>query len=194
MKSRICTLFALSLLLLPLKASADDWRAIFAQAQQDLSAGNLNEAEEGFRKAETLLEAAKASGPEELKSFGFSLIDCLVGVSKVKDRKGDYAESESVYELALETLKKFCDGGWQNQQYADYLLPLAELYDRHGKIDQADGAYKRLVEIRTTVAPKSDSKIIAAYEAYSKFLRAHSRAGEASPLEAKAAQLKYNNQ
>lgn len=178
---------------LPPAFAEDDWRKVLSDAQKDLGEGNLDSAEEGFRRAERLLEQAKASDSTELKKFGFSLIDCLVGIARVKDRKGEIAESEAVYEMAIETLKKFCENGWKNQEYADYLPGIAELYDRHGKAQQADGAFKRLIEIRTTVAPKDDNKIIAAYESYSKFLRAQSRADEAVPLENKVSQMKYGN-
>lgn len=194
MKKRLITCLYLTLLSFVLSASAahsDDWQTVMAQADADLKEGKLDSAEDNYRSAEKLLESAKASGKDELKQFGFSLVDCLVGISKVKDRKGETAESESVYEMALETLKKFCENGWKNQQYADYLPGIANLYDRHGKSDLADGAWKRMIEIRTGYPPKDDSKIANAYELYARWLRAHSRGDEATILENKVSAMKY---
>ena len=172
-------------------AHADDWRSVMTQAQTDLSQGNADRAENEFLDAEKLLEAAKVSGgQDELKANGFALVDCLIGISKCKDRKGDAEGSESVYGMGLETLKKFVKNGWKNQEYADYLSGVAELYDRHGKTDQADLAFQRLIEIRTTVAPRDDNKTISAYESYSKFLRAHERTTEATGYETKIMQMK----
>lgn len=198
---RNCCFLLSAFLLTILPVRAEDWQTVLSQAQSDLRDSKLEEAEAGFKRAETLLEAVKisplldeATRTAELKKLGFSLVDCLVGISKVRDRRGEYADSEAVYEMGLETLKKFCVNGWKNQDYADYLTGIAELYDRHGQTEKADGAFKQLLEIRTTVAPKDDRKIISAYESYSKYLRAHSRSDEAVHLENKVSQMKYNLQ
>lgn len=183
-----------------LPALTDDWQSVLSQAQSDLSKGRLDEAESGFHKAENLLEAAKVSSIDEagkkseLKVLGFSLVDCLVGIAKVKDRKGEFAAAESTYEMGLATLVKFCENGWKNQDYADYLPGIAEMYDRHGKVDEADKSFKQLIEIRTTIAPKDEHRTIKAYESYSKFLRAHSRDNEAVPFENKISQMKYGKE
>jgi hypothetical protein len=71
---------------------------------------------------------------------------------------------------------------------------IIDLYERHGKTDDAENAIKRMIEVRTTVAPIDDSKTISAYELYSKFLRAHSRSEEATSYETKITQMKYNQQ
>lgn len=175
-------------------ALAEDWQTVLEQAQSDLRKNELSAADVGFNKAFKMLEAAKAADKDELKKFGFALIDCLVGISKVKDRQGDPAESEKVYEMGLETLKKFCENGWRNQQYADYLPGIIELYDRHGKTREAEGALKRFEDIRTNVTPKDNNQIIACYELCSKFLRSHQRSEEATVYETKVSQMKYSQQ
>ncbi len=193
MNRLICLTAALMFCLMP-AANAEDWQTVLSQAQTDLKDGNPDEAEEGFRKAEKLLEAAKASDKDELKKFGFSVVDCLVGISKCREKKGDTSQAESIYEMGLETLKKFCENGWRNAQYADYLPGIIELYDRHGKTAEAEGALKRLEDIRTTVPPKDQTKLMACYELYSSFLRTHHRSEEATQYETKVSQMKYNMQ
>lgn len=189
------TLFSLIFFCCVKPALAEDWRALLTQALQDLKQGSLDKAEDEFRNAEKLIEGAKITGgKDELKTNGIALVDCLVGVAKVKDRKGDFTGSEEMYGMALETLKKFVENGWKNQQYADYLPGIIDLYERHGKTDDAENAIKRMIEVRTTVAPIDDSKTISAYELYSKFLRAHSRSEEATSYETKITQMKYNQQ
>lgn len=185
---------ALVLFCLPLKAHSEEWQSVFSQAQSDLKNNDLDAAEDGFNKAFKMLEAAKAADKDELKKNGFSLIDCLIGISKVKDKKGDYAQSESVYEMGLETLKKFCENGWRNQQYADYLPGIIDLYERHGKVREAEGALRRMEDVRTNVPPKDEAQIIACYERMSKFLRAHDRPEEATPYETKIHQMTYGKQ
>ncbi|MBX9685352.1 MAG: hypothetical protein K2X27_01545 [Candidatus Obscuribacterales bacterium] len=170
-------------------AYSEDWQSSLDDAQAALRNGNLNEAEEGFLKTQKLIEAAKGSDKNDLKKMGLGLVDCLVGISKVKDKQGEFAQSDAVYEMGLETLKKFCEGGWKSHDYADYLPDIAELYDRHGKSEQTDLVWKRIIEIRTTVSPKDNGKIIAAYEGYSKYLRAHGKPEEANQWEYKANQL-----
>lgn len=196
MKQRLIICATLSAFITFAQASiCEDWQTVFQQAQSDLQQGNLDKAEEEFRTAEKLIEAAKITGgKEELKANGLALINCLVGISKVKDRKGEVAESEKIYGMALETVKKFSENDWKSQEYADYLPGIAELYDRHGKTEMAENAFKQLIEVRTKYPPKDDNKIIAAYENYSKFLRAHNRSDEAVALENKASQMKYNLQ
>lgn len=194
MLRRVIFAAIVAILAMPQAVFAEDWQSALSQAEDDLRRGELDAAEQGFRNAEKLIEGAKAADKDELKKFGFSLVDCLVGISKVKDRKGEVSESISVYEMALETLKKFCENGWKNQEYANYLPGIIELYDKHGKAAEAEGAIKRLVEVRTTVAPKDDKQIIACYELYSKFLRAHQRPEEATPFETKVSQMKYTMQ
>jgi tetratricopeptide (TPR) repeat protein len=189
----ILAFFALPVLVQPVLA--DDWQTVLSQAQSDLAAGNLDSAESGFRQAESLLEAAKTSGKDELQRNGLCLVDCLVGISKVKERRGESADSEQVYEMGLNTLQKLVEGGWKSHKYADYLPAIADLYDKHGKTDQADLAWQKIIEIRTTVAPTDDSaRLIAAYSGYAKFLRAHNRPEEAVPYENKVAQIKYSQQ
>lgn len=189
----VCLALTLMISFAPL-AKADDWQSVLDQAQTDLKEGKADEAEEGFRKAEKMLEAAKATDKDELKKFGFSVVDCLVGISKCKEKKGDPSQAESIYEMGLETLKKFCENGWRNPQYADYLPGIVELYDRHGKTAEAEGALKRLEDIRTTVPPKDQAKLMACYELYSSFLRSHRRPEEATQYETKISQMKYNMQ
>jgi tetratricopeptide (TPR) repeat protein len=187
--------------LYPQFARAEEWQTVLAQAQNDLAQGNLDNADSGFRRAETLLEAVKATGNDsdaikaQMKKNGLSLVDCLIGIAKVKDRQGKFSDSDDVYEMALNTLKNFCDGGWKSHLYADYLPGIAEMYDRHGKSDQAELAWQKNLDIRTSIEPKNDpSKMLAVYDGYSKFLRAHQRSEEAVEFESKASQIRYNLQ
>ncbi len=190
----LLTFIATFNLTMSMSASCQDWKSLMERAQQSMDGGNLEQAETDYKNAEKLLEQSQAKDQDELKKFGFSVVDCLVGIARVKDRKGDSNESEEVYLMALETLRKLCKGGYKSQEYADYIPGIVELYERHGKTQEAENALKQMIETRTTIDPKDDSKIMATYELYSKFLRSHSRQDEASTWETKVLQMKSSKQ
>ncbi len=169
---------------------AEDWQSAMAQAKSDLKDGKLDDAEDGFTKAQKLLEEAKTSTKDELKANGMALVDCIVGISKVKDKRGDDAGAEQAYEMAMNTLKNFCEGGIKSQQFADYIPGIAELYERHGKISQADLALQRVLELRKTVPPIDNNKTISAYDLYARFLRRQKRNDEATIIENSSSQLR----
>jgi hypothetical protein len=190
MKPHFILLLFVDFILSVIPSLADDWQTSLAKANEDLRAGNLDNAEDGFTTAQKLLEGAQTKSQDELKRNGMALVECIVGISKVKDRRGDASGSEQAYEMAMNTLKNFCEGGIKSQAYADYIPGIADLYERHGRIDQAELALKRVIEVRQTIPPKDDNKTIAAFDQYAKFLRGQKRNDEATVIENNAAQMR----
>lgn len=199
MKQRLIFILTLTALAYQQSAFGEDWKTLMSQAQTDLESGNLENAETEFENAKQTIGSSKTadfdSGENSFKQNGIHLAECLVGISKVKDRKGDYAESDQIYEMALNSLQKVSNGGCKSHTYADFLPGIAELYDKHGKPDQSELAWQQVIEIRTSVPPMNDPKmLLAAYEGYSKFLRAHGRPTEAEVYENKVCKMKYSQQ
>lgn len=177
----------------PFAAFAADWEDQLSDAQSKLRQGKLDEAETAFKEAEKSCEEVKL-GPTDgdgFKRMSKGVADCLIGLSTIRDRQGDSAESDRLYELAIRTVEKAYTSN--SLDYARYLPPLAELYDKHGKADKAELVLQKIIDLK--VSHKDDSSSLAqAYDHYARFLRAKSQPDKATEYENKSADLKYKVQ
>ncbi|MBX9572837.1 MAG: tetratricopeptide repeat protein [Candidatus Obscuribacterales bacterium] len=174
-------------------AFADDWEEQLSDAQGKLKQGHLEEAESAFKQAEKSCEEVKL-GPTDgdgFKRISKGVADCLIGLATIRDRQGDTSESDRLYELAIRTVEKAYTSN--SLDYAKYLPPLADLYDKHGKADKAELVLKKVIDTR--LALKDDNANVAqAYDHYARYLRAKSQPDKATEYENKSAELKYKLQ
>lgn len=198
MQLKFGLLVIISLLFFPSIAKAEDGLARTTKAEllrpankarTAYTEGNYDEAEIFWKEALTIAE----------KTDLLSVVDCLCGLSKVKSKQADFAESDRLYELAMRNLETHTKDQ-NNYLYADYLPDLAALYFMHGKQDQAGLIYQKLLDIRTNKEPiqgsssNKDIEIIKAEEAYARYLKATNHPDLATEHETKAAGLKYKLQ
>ncbi|MBY0357223.1 MAG: tetratricopeptide repeat protein [Candidatus Obscuribacterales bacterium] len=164
-------------------------REAAAEARASFKAGHYEQSEKQWRQTLTLAEQADL----------LSVIDCLCGLALVKDKQGDFDESDRLYELAMRNLESHTHNQ-DNYLYADYLPGLADLYLNHGKIDQAQLIHQKLLDIRINKEPSLDSaqnkenEIMKAETAYANFLRKINRPDLATEHENKAASIHYRLQ
>ena len=176
-------------------ASDENWQNLLSEARSELSAGRLDKAEEQFKAAEKACEDVKL-GPTDgdgFKKMSKGVADCLIGLAAVNERRGDAGEADRLYELAVRTVEKAYTS--DSMDYAKYLPPLADLYDKHGKPDKAELVHKKIIDVRTRMAPnKDDPSIVQGYDHYARYLRSKDRPDEATIIENKSNEIKYKNQ
>ncbi|MBY0549858.1 MAG: tetratricopeptide repeat protein [Candidatus Obscuribacterales bacterium] len=160
----------------------ESWLFLHEQGTEALSSGLLDQAEEAFQRCLKAAESADCTEPGVCRA--------LVGLALVQDRRGNFTESDRLYELATNQCEK-ATGNKDNHRFAEYLPGLADLYHRHGKTDKATMAFQRLLDIRTKRPPGDDSKILEAHEHFALFLRSTNHADEAAKHEHEAAQLRF---
>jgi len=155
---------------------ASGWQDMHAGASALLKEGRLQEAESQWKEAIVQAEADKQIDP--------GVVDCLIGLSGVSDKRGDIAESERLYELAMRTVEGVKGG--DSAAYADRLPQLAALYRRHGKGWHSDLLFKRLVKIRENTKGKNSKETADALDMYSRFLVQEGRQAEATKVSERA--------
>ncbi len=163
-------------------SAQESWLLFHEQGTEALNSGALDQAEDAFNRCLKAAESADCTEPGVCRA--------LVGLSLVQDRRGNFAESDRLYELVTNQCEK-ATGNKDNHRFAEYLPGLADLYHRHGKTDKATLAFQRLLDIRTKRPPKDDNKILEAHEHFALFLRSTNRADEAAKHEHEAAQLRF---
>lgn len=152
------------------------WRDADLSARADLKAGRLAEAENTWREAVARAEADKELDP--------GVVDCLIGLAQVNDKKGNFDESERLYELAMRTVEGSSSG--DSAAFADRLPDLAALYRRHSKSQMSEVLLIRLVKIREKTAGRESKAVAQALEIYAKFLSSEGRGSEAVKLRERA--------
>jgi tetratricopeptide (TPR) repeat protein len=157
-------------------ADTGNWSSLEATARSELSRGDLDSAESDFKAA---LNSAEQSGAVEP-----GLVNCLCGLSLVYHKRGNVAESERLYELAMRNLESLV--GPTSPRFADYMPDLAWLYNEHGKPDKAEFLFKHALSIRKRSYGDNDQGAVPLMLQYAKFLRANGRTAEASQLETRA--------
>ena len=170
-----------------------DWEDLLSDAQSKLSQGQLQEAEATFKEAEKACEEVKL-GPTDgdgFKKMSKGVADCLIGLATIRDRQGESAESDRLYELAIRTVEKAYTAN--SLDYIKYLPPLADLYDKHGKADKAELVLQKIIEVRLRLKDEP-APIAQAYDHYASFLRSKSQPDKAREYENRSAELKYRMQ
>lgn len=152
------------------------WQDLDANARAAMREGRLADAEAQWKEAIAAAESEKEINP--------GVVDCLIGLAWLYDKRGDNAESERLYELAMRTVEGV--KGADSAAYADRLPDLATLYRRHGKSWHSDLLYQRLIKIRESRSGKNSEEVAAALEIYSRFLQAEGRQAEATKIAERA--------
>lgn len=155
---------------------ASGWQEMHAGARAAMQEGRLAEAEQQWKEAIARAETDKEIDP--------GVVDCLIGLAGLYDKRGDVAESERLYELAMRTVEGVKGG--DSAEYADRLPDLASLYCRHGKSWHSDLLYQRLIKIREKTKGKNSPEAASALEMYSRFLASEGRQAEATKMSEKA--------
>lgn len=159
---------------------ASGWQELDAGARAALKEGRLDEAESQWKEAISRAETDKEIDP--------GVVDCLIGLSGLYDKRADAAESERLYELAMRTVEGMKGGN--SDAYADRLPALAALYRRHGKSWHSDILYQRMIKIRETTRGKNSVEVVKALEIYAQFLNAEGRQAESAKVSERAHTIK----
>ena len=155
---------------------ASGWQDLDAGARSLMKEGRLSEAESQWKEAIARAETDKELDP--------GVVDCLIGLSGLYDKRGDVAESERLYEVAMRTVEGVKGG--DSAAYADRLPALAALYRKHGKSWHSDLLLLRLIKIRENVSGKNSPEAASALEMYSRFLAQEGRHAEATKMSERA--------
>jgi tetratricopeptide (TPR) repeat protein len=155
---------------------ASGWQDLDAGARALMKEGRLPEAESKWKEAIARAETDKEIDP--------GVVDCLIGLAGLYDKRGNAAESERLFELAMRTVEGVKGG--DSAAYADRLPALAALYRKHGKSWHSDLLFQRLVKIRENVSGKNSPEAADALEMYSQFLASEGRQAEATKMSEKA--------
>lgn len=152
---------------------AADWANLETSAQTALEQGDLDKAEANYKSALNIADKSSAIEP--------GVVNSLCGLSLVNHKRGNYAESERLYELAMRDMEGLV--GRTSVRFANWLPDLAWLYNEHGKPDKAEVLFKSALQIRRTNLGDSDPTVATLMGQYAKFLRENGRETEAIPLE-----------
>lgn len=152
------------------------WQESDANARACMKEERLAEAEAQWKEGISRAETDKQMDP--------GLVDCLIGLAGLYDKRGDVAESERLYELAMRTVEGVKGG--DSADYADRLPGLAALYRRHAKSWHADLLFQRLIKIRENTKGKTSAEVATACDLYGRFLSAEGRQAEADKMSEKA--------
>lgn len=159
------------------------WLTKYKEGKSLFEQGNYDQSEEVFRQAIKLADEDKAVEP--------GVVDCFVALSMVKDKQGDVAESERLYEFAMRGIEGVRSS--THPRYGDYLPNLALLYFSHGKNDLARYSLDRLLNIRFSNPGENKEDLASAYEVFSRFLSAVGDPMESEIYSKKAQTLRYGH-
>lgn len=155
---------------------SNGWQQADANARALMKEERLAEAEAQWKEAIARAETDKQMDP--------GLVDCLIGLAGLYDKRGDAGESERLYELAMRTVEGVKGG--DSAAYADRLPGLAAMYKRHGKSWHSDLLFQRLIKIRENTKGKNSSEVASACDLYGRFLASEGRQAEADKMNEKA--------
>jgi tetratricopeptide (TPR) repeat protein len=158
------------------RAQPAEWGALETAARSELAHGDLDRAEADFKSA---LSIADQSG-----SIEPGVVNCLCGLSLVYHKRGNFPESERLYELAMRNMEALV--GPTSPRFADWMPDLAWLYNEHGKPEKAEVLFKNALQIRKHSFGDNDPSVASLLMQYAKFLRANGRETEALSLETRA--------
>lgn len=158
------------------RAQSTDWNSLETAARAELAHGDLDKAEADFKTAIGQADSAGATEP--------GVVNCLCGLALVYHKRGNFPESERLYELAMRDMEGLV--GPTSVRYADWMPDLAWLYNEHGKPDKAEVLFKNALQIRKRSLGDSDPSVASLLVQYAKFLRSNHRETEALVLESRA--------
>ena len=156
------------------------WRQYDQAAQQAFNSGDLVNAEAKWRQA---LDSAEQSA-----SIEPGVANILCSLAKVYHKKGDFFESERLYELAMRNLEGTI--GIMSSRYTDYLADLGWLYYEHGRIPEAEDTFKKAITIRERVHGNNSLKVAESLDVYAQFLRKVNRGTEGDIIVSRAATIR----
>lgn len=156
------------------------WRQYDQAAQQAFNSGDLTTAEAKWRQA---LDSADQSS-----SIEPGVANILCSLAKLYNKKGDVAESERLYELAMRNLEGTI--GIMSSRYTDYLADLGWLYYDHGRMPEAEDTFKKAVTIRERIHGINSLKVAESLDVYAQFLHKVNRGTEGDILSTRAATIR----
>jgi tetratricopeptide (TPR) repeat protein len=178
------SLFVLVLLAFPtheIWAQTPEWAVLEQSARSALASGNLDKAEADFQAALKIADQKQDIQP--------GVVDSLCGLALVNHKRGNYDESERLYELAMRDMEGLV--GPTDTRFADWMPDLAWLYNEHHKPDKAEVLFKRALRIRERNLGANDPSVASLLLQYAKFLRLNGRDTEAEVLETRAQSIRW---
>lgn len=156
------------------------WTELERSAAAAYKRGDLDEAERLWR------DALKQADTDALIEPG--TVNCLCGLAFVYDRRGNGAEAERLYELAMRNMEGLV--GPQSTRFADWMPNLAFMYDAHGRPDRAEVLFKKALRIKERAYGADDVRVAEVLDQYARFLRKNGRATEANELLQRARSIR----
>jgi len=145
------------------------WQDYDDAAKQAFSRGDLTEAESDWREALRLAEIAAAIEP--------GMVSSLTGLASVNEQRGNQAESERLYELAMRNIEAGL--GRESAQFAVYMPNLGYVYQKHGKTQKAEAIFTEFLATTEKLYGKTAPEMAKALDAYSEYLKRAGRNVEA---------------
>jgi tetratricopeptide (TPR) repeat protein len=145
------------------------WQDYDTAARQSLARGDLTEAESDWREALRLAEIASNVEP--------GMVTSLTGLAMINEERGNYAESERLYELGMRNIEAAL--GRETAQFAAYMPNLGYVYQKHGKAQQADAIFTEFLATTEKLYGKASPEMAKAQDAYAEFLKKAGRDVEA---------------
>jgi tetratricopeptide (TPR) repeat protein len=176
----VCAAFWATCISGPAEELPPDWGLERDAAQTAFLQGDLAEAESKWRSALKSADQARAVEP--------GVVTCLVGLSRVYDKRGDTHEAERLYELAMRDMEAL--SGPNGVRFADFMPELAFMYEAHGSPDKAEVLFKRALAIKKAAFGANDSRVADGLDQYAVFLRKRGRLSEASSHESAARNIR----
>ncbi len=153
-----------------------EWCLLDQSARRAILEDNLSQAETLFKQAIQKAESKAQYEPGVINSF--------CGLAFLNHKKGNYPESERLYEYAMRYLEGI-SGGRDSALFADYMADIAWLYNAHGKPDKAEVLLKHAIAIREHRFGHYSKELEDSLKEYAVFLRRNGRDTEARHLDAR---------
>ncbi|MCA9803657.1 MAG: tetratricopeptide repeat protein [Cyanobacteria bacterium HKST-UBA02] len=157
-----------------------DWRALDLKARSAMDEGRYDESERCFKEAVSLAEKKGRYDP--------GVVNCLVGLSLLNHKRGDFKESERLYEYAMRQVEGLTSR--DSLGFTKWLPDLAWLYQQHGRPDQAETLHKQILKVMQKEHGDTSRKLLPGIDQYAAFLHANGRHAEASMLETRSQEIK----
>lgn len=150
----------------------EEWLEMDNKARKLARAGDLSEAETLFNDALNRAQAKNHNEPGVLNS--------LLGLSLVKEKLGNGAESERLYELGMRTAESLW--GPSDVRFAALMPDLAWLYHWHRKDDKAEVLFARVLKTYEANYGPDSAPVAAFLKDYQQYLEETSRIVEAQKV------------
>lgn len=158
----------------------DEWLEMDNKARKLARDGDLSEAETLFNDALNRAQAKNHNEPGVLNS--------LLGLALVKEKLGNRAESERLYELGMRTAESLW--GPADVRFAALMPDLAWLYHWHGKDDEAEVLFNRVLKTYEGAYGPDSAPVAGFLKDYHQYLEETSRVAEAQKVEHRLEHIK----